>query len=74
MLCPIKVNSNKIELTVHISGYCVLDLLCVIGIQMVYIQIPIVLQFSRYKCLNAFKTEDYPGKIIPNSSILLLTQ
>ena len=31
MLCPIKVNSNTIELTVHTSCYCVLDLLCVIS-------------------------------------------
>ena len=30
MWCPIKVNSNTIELTVHTSGYCVQDLLCVI--------------------------------------------
>ena len=30
MLCPIKVNSNTIELAVHSSCYCVLDLLCVI--------------------------------------------
>ena len=29
MLCPIKVNSNTIELTVHTSCYCFLDLLCV---------------------------------------------
>ena len=29
MLCPIKVNSNTIELTVN-TCYCVLDLLCVI--------------------------------------------
>ena len=29
MLCPIKVTSNPIELTVHTSSYCVLDLLCV---------------------------------------------
>ena len=29
MLCTIKVNSNTIELTVHTSCYCVLDLLCV---------------------------------------------
>ena len=29
MLCPIKVNINKIELKVHTSCYCVLDLLCV---------------------------------------------
>ena len=29
MSCPIKVNSNTIELTVHTSCYCVLDLLCV---------------------------------------------
>ena len=29
MLCPIKVNSNTIELTVHTSYYCVLNLLCV---------------------------------------------
>ena len=29
MSCPIKVNSNTIELTVHSSCYCVLDLLCV---------------------------------------------
>ena len=29
MLCPIKVNSNTIELTVHTSFYCILDLLCV---------------------------------------------
>ena len=30
MSCPIKGNSNTIELTVHTSCYCVLDLLCVI--------------------------------------------
>ena len=29
MLCPIKVNSNTIELAVHTSCYCVLDLLFV---------------------------------------------
>ena len=29
MLCPIKVNSNTIEITVHPSCYCILDLLCV---------------------------------------------
>ena len=29
MWCPIKVNSNTIELTVHTSCFCVLDLLCV---------------------------------------------
>ena len=29
MSCPIKVNRNTIELTVHPSCYCVLDLLCV---------------------------------------------
>ena len=29
MLCPIKVNSETIELTVHTSCYSVLDLLCV---------------------------------------------
>ena len=29
MLCPIKVNSNPIELSVHTSCYCVLDLLSV---------------------------------------------
>ena len=26
---PIKANNNTIELTVHISSFCVLDLLCV---------------------------------------------
>ena len=29
VLCPIKVNSNTIEVTMHTSCYCVLDLLCV---------------------------------------------
>ena len=29
MLCPIVINSNTIELTVHTTCYCVLDLLCV---------------------------------------------
>ena len=29
MLCPIKVNSNTIELEVHTYCYCILDLLCV---------------------------------------------
>ena len=29
MLCPINVNSNTIELTVHTSCDCILDLLCV---------------------------------------------
>ena len=32
MLCPMKVNSNTIELTVHTSCYCILDLHCVTGI------------------------------------------
>ena len=31
MSCPIKAYSNTIELTMHTSCYCVLDLLCVIG-------------------------------------------
>ena len=31
MSCPFKVNSNTIELSVHTSCYCVLDLLCVQG-------------------------------------------
>ena len=30
MSCPLKVNSNTIELGVHISCFCFLDLLCVI--------------------------------------------
>ena len=30
MSCPIKANSNTIELTVHASCYWVLDLICVI--------------------------------------------
>ena len=29
ILCPFKVNSITIELTVHTSCYCILDLLCV---------------------------------------------
>ena len=29
MVCPIKVSSNTIKLTVHTSCHCVLDLLCV---------------------------------------------
>ena len=29
MSCPIKVNSNTVELTVHTSCYCILDLLYV---------------------------------------------
>ena len=29
MSCPFKVNSSTIELTVHTSSYCILDLLCV---------------------------------------------
>ena len=33
MLCPIKVNSNTIELPVHTSCNCALDLLCVIIIR-----------------------------------------
>ena len=28
MSCPIKVKGNTIELTMHTSCYCVLDLLC----------------------------------------------
>ena len=35
MLCPIKVNSNTIELIVHASSYCVLDLLCVTSIKVI---------------------------------------
>ena len=30
VLCPIKVNSNTIELTVHGPCYCILDLLCAV--------------------------------------------
>ena len=39
MLCPIEVNSNTIELTVHTSCYWVLDLLCYLmsGFQMVWL-------------------------------------
>ena len=33
MLCPIKSDSNTIELTVHASCYWFLDLLCVSGPQ-----------------------------------------
>ena len=29
MLCLIKANTNTIDLTVHTSWYCILDLLCV---------------------------------------------
>ena len=29
VLCIIKVNSNTIELIMHLSCYCILDLLCV---------------------------------------------
>ena len=36
MSCPIKVNINTIELTVHTSCNCVLDLLCVNCIESVY--------------------------------------
>ena len=32
MSCPIKVNSNTIELIVHTSCYCILDLLCVLHV------------------------------------------
>ena len=35
MSCPIKVNINKIELTIHTSFYCNLDLLCVIWYSLV---------------------------------------
>ena len=35
MVCPIKSNSNKIELTMHTSCYWVLDLLCVISLKFV---------------------------------------
>ena len=37
MSCPIKVNSNTIELTVHTSCYCVLDLLCVRHLNTFYV-------------------------------------
>ena len=29
MSCPFKVNNNTIEITVHTTCYCILDLLCV---------------------------------------------
>ena len=35
MLCPIKVNSNTIELRVHTSCYCVLDLFNATGIRFI---------------------------------------
>ena len=36
MLCPIRFNSNTIELTVPTSCYLVLDLICVKGTMSVY--------------------------------------
>ena len=38
MLCPIKVNSYTIELTVHTSCYCILDLLFVTYVKKPYEQ------------------------------------
>ena len=43
MLCPIKANSNTIELTVHTSCYCILDLLCV----KVFIQPKVILKQNK---------------------------
>ena len=40
MLCPMKVNSNIIKLTVRNSCYCVLDLLCVTGPAALHVKIP----------------------------------
>ena len=36
MSCPVKVNSNTIELKVHTSCYCVLDLLVVTSFFMIH--------------------------------------
>ena len=46
MSCPIKINSNTIELTVHTSCYSVLDLLCVITI--LYFQVLSVKQLQHF--------------------------
>ena len=50
VLCLIKVKSNTIELTVHTSCYCILDLLCVI----LYIQ-KLLLPFYRVVSGNCTK-------------------
>ena len=42
MLCPIKVNSNTIELTVHLSCYCVLDL-------------PVLIMFKNIKKMKSYE-------------------
>ena len=48
MLCPIKVNINTIELIVHTSCYCVLDLLCV------------TLCYSVLLCFSLFISQIFP--------------
>ena len=47
--CPIKVNSNTTELTVHTSCYCILDSLCVNCIQLMGF-----LQTSKTNLCNLF--------------------
>ena len=48
MLCPIKVNSNTIELTMHTSFYCVQDLLCVTSLIYILVNLKVV---SNFFCL-----------------------
>ena len=48
MLCPIEVNSNTIELTVHTSCYCILDLLCVYGMEFCFLNSVFVPELKWY--------------------------
>ena len=55
MPCPIKVNSNTIELTVHTSTYCLLDLLCVTLLILQQLKSPFRMSLAMYVCMYFIK-------------------
>ena len=65
ILCPIKVNSNTIELTLQASCYCVSDLLCVNS----FIQID---QLYKHPILLNLSLEEI-ASLVCNVSIMLIT-
>ena len=76
MLCPMKVNSNTIELTVHTSCYCVLDLLCVNCSNLFpclcpYFSVCIAFKYKNSKTY-LLNTNQFLAKISPNAASKML--
>ena len=66
MSCPIKVNSKAIELTVHNSCYCVLDLLCVTYLATIEQKIGIQVSGFQMVTENAYSSTVDCGSWISN--------